>query len=345
MVEIEHKRSHFVLHLNQLKLEYVIEPRYWRNALIAVVAILLIPFLIMGRSDFLSLFTTANIYACIAIPLGWQMAGIGRMNFGPQFFLAIGGFTAALLSIHFGWGPLQTLPCVILMGLAFGLLLSRLTTLAKGLYFSLITLILPLIFMEVTFVYTDLFKGETGLSGIAKLVDFGYMSTNYLVSAFLSVFMMLSFLVIIDKIMRSRIGLYAAAINDEEDVARGLGLDITKWKVICFTVTSMMITIAGWFAAHYFGTFAGVTYLPLAFMLKVLIMVIVGGRGEIYGAVVGAYFVATLETSLSYIGPIHYVLFPLILIIMLFTLPEGLYGLYRKHKYKEYYPTMRIRNR
>jgi branched-chain amino acid transport system permease protein len=345
MVKLEHKRSHFVLHLNQLKLEYVIEPRYWRNPLIAVALILLVPFLLMGRSDFLSLFTTANIYACIAIPLGWQMAGIGRMNFGPQFFLAIGGFIASLLSIHLGWGPLQTLPFVILMGLAFGLLLSRLTTLAKGLYFSLITLVLPLIFMEVTFVYTDLFKGETGLSGIAKLVDLGSMTTNYVVSAILSVLMMLSFLLIIDKIMRSRIGLYAAAINDEEDVARGLGLDITKWKVICFTVTSIMITIAGWFAAHYYGTFAGVTYLPLSFMLKVLIMVIVGGRGEIYGAIVGAYFVATLETGLALLGPIHYVLFPLILIILLFTLPEGLYGLYRKHKYKEYYPSMRIRNR
>ena len=89
--------------------------------------------------------------------------------------------------------------------------------------------------------------------------------------------------------------MYAAAINDNENVANMLGLNINRYKIVTFTMTSVMIGIAGWFAAHYFGTFAGVTYLPLQFMLKVLLVVMIGGRGEIYGCVVGAYFIALLE--------------------------------------------------
>ena len=123
------------------------------------------------------------------------------------------------------------------------------------------------------------------------------------------------------------------------------GLDINKYKIVTFTITSVMIGIAGWFAAHYFGTFAGITYLPLQFMLKVLLIVMVGGRGEIYGAIIGAYFVALLEHYLTAIGPVHYILFPLILLILLLSLPEGLYGLYRRHRYKEYYPTLKVRKR
>jgi branched-chain amino acid transport system permease protein len=156
---------------------------------------------------------------------------------------------------------------------------------------------------------------------------------------------MLIFLYLVDKIMRSRIGLYAAAINDDEDVAETCGLNINWWKITCFTITSMMIAITGWFAAHYYGTFAGTTYLQLPFMVKILLIVMIGGRGELYGAIFGAYFVAFLEQALTSLGPINYILFPLILLIMLFTLPEGLYGLYRRHKYREYYPTMRVRKR
>lgn len=344
-MRLEHRRGNLKLHVMSLKLEWTIEPRYWRNPLIAITGLLLLPFILYNRPDYLTLFITANIYACIAIPLAWQMTGTGRMNFGPQFFIGIGGYTAALLSIHWGWGPWQTLGAVILVSLGFAAILSPLTTVAKGLYFSLITLTLPLIFLELTFVYTEIFKGESGLAGIAPLVNFARMKINFLAAAYISLGIMLFYLLVIDKIFRSRFGLLAAAINDDEDVAQTCGLNINKYKMICFIVTSVMIALGGWFFAHQDGTFAGITYLPLPFMIKILLIVIIGGRGEIYGAIVGSYFVAVLEKVLMNFGAINYILFPLIMLILLFALREGLYGIYRKHKYKEYFPAMRVRKR
>lgn len=344
-MRLEHRRARLVFHLGKLKLEWTIEPRYWRNPLIAVSCLILLPLLFLKDPDYMSLITSANILAAIAIPLAWQMTGIGRLNFGPQFFVGIGGFTSALLSIHWGWGPLQTFGVVVVFCLLIGLLLSPLTTIAQGLYFSLITLILPLIFLELTFVYTKTFQGETGLSGIAPLLTFDNIHIEQLLLFYASLGIMLFFLFIVDKTLRSRIGLFAAAINDEENVAEACGLNINFWKILCFTITSVMIGIAGWFIAHHDGTFAGVTYLPLPFMIKILLVVIIGGRGELYGAIVGAYFVTVLERVLTVFGTVNYIIFPLILLIMLFILPEGLYGLYRKHKYREYYPTMRVRKR
>jgi branched-chain amino acid transport system permease protein len=331
--------------VKNLKLEWAIEPRYWRNPLIAVAGLFLLPLLIYSRPDYMTLLTTANIYAAIAIPLSWQMAGTGRLNFGPQFFVGIGGFTAALLSIHWGWGPWQTLGIVILTAACFGILISPLTVLAQGLYFSLITLVLPLIFLEITFVFADVFKGEAGLSGVINLINLGKIRITFLAACYISLVLMIIYLFIVDKIMRSRIGLYAAAINDDEVVAETCGLKIGRWKMICFVITSMMIAVGGWFFAHYYGTFAGTTYLPLNFMIKILLIVLIGGRGEIYGSIVGAYFVAFLEQALTALGPVHHIIFPLILLAMLFVLPEGLYGIYRRHKYREYYPTMRVRKR
>ncbi len=345
MVKIQHKRARLVFRLRDLKLEWTIEPRYWRNHIIAIVVLLLLTLVLNGKPDLLSLVTMANIYACIAIPLSWQITGTGRMNFGPQFFVGIGGFTTALASIYWGWNPWQTFLLTILVSLFFALLLSRLTVIAKGLYFSLITLLLPLIFVEITNIFNKVFRGETGLSGITHIIDVGDIGRDYLLGCLMSLALMLIFLYVVDKVLRSRWGVYAAAINDNENVANMLGLNINRYKVVTFTTTSVMIGIAGWFVAHYFGTFAGVTYLPLQFMLKILLIVMVGGRGEIYGSIVGAYFVALLEHFLTRIGPIHYILFPFILLILLLALPEGLYGLYRSHRYKEYYPTLKLRKR
>jgi branched-chain amino acid transport system permease protein len=344
MVKIEHKRALLVIRFGDRKFEWPIETRYWRNPILGIAFLALLPLVFSGKADLLSLFATANIYACIAIPLGWQITGIGRMNFGPQFFVGLGGYSAALLSVHFGLGPLQTLPVAMLAGLVFALVLSPLTTLAKGLYFSLITLILPLIFLETTY-YFRLFKGETGLYGIAPFMMLQNIKTEYILSGYLALGIMVLYLFIVQKVLTSRVGLCAAAINDDEEVANSLGLNIKKWKIICFVITSVMISVAGWLAAHYFGTFAGVTYLQLPFMLKILLMVMVGGRGDIYGSIYGAYFVVILEKMLTMVGIMHYILFPFILLMLLFLLPEGLYGIYRKHRYREYYPTMRVRKR
>jgi len=344
MVRIEQKRALIIFRFGEKKFEWPIETRYWRNPLLGVALLAVLPLVFSWQPDIMSLIATANIYACIAIPLGWQMTGIGRMNFGPQAFVGIGGFTAALLSVHYGWGPWATLPAAILAGFVFSLILSPLTNIAKGLYFSLVTLILPLIFLEITF-YFSIFKGETGLAGIAPLLELGNIKLEYLTTGYFSLIMLVVFLFGVVKVYDSRLGLYAAAINDDEEVASNLGLNIKKWKIVCFVVTSVMVAIVGWFAAHYFGTFSGITYLQLPFMLKILLICMVGGRGDVYGAIYGAYFVVILEKVLTVFGTVNYILFPVILAILLFTLPEGLYGIYRIHRYREYYPTIRVRKR
>ena len=80
-------------------------------------------------------------------------------------------------------------------------------------------------------------------------------------------------------------------------------------------------------------------------MLKILIIVLVGGRAFVYGAVPGAYFVAILEELLRGLGSFHYVLFPLALLVAILVLPrgEGLFGLYHRRHHRDYFPVLRVR--
>ena len=147
----------------------------------------------------------------------------------------------------------------------------------------------------MTYIYTDIFKGDTGLFGIVPLLDTGNAKNNFLIIGYLSTVIMFAYLWIINKVIRVRYGLIMASINDDEDVAHGIGININKVKIIAFVCAATMVGIIGWFYAHYFSSFAGITYLPLTFMLKILLVLMIGGRAQVFGCVVGGYFVSFLE--------------------------------------------------
>jgi branched-chain amino acid transport system permease protein len=342
---MELKRERIVIRYKDHKWDWILEPRYWRNAFLWTALLLIFPAVsYFINPGLINTMISANIYAAIAIPLGLMTIGTGRMNFGPNFFIGVGGYTAALLSIAYGWGPLLTLPFAIVVTLASALIFSPLVIVARGLYYVLLTLLLPLVFLEVTFIYTDIFKGDTGLFGIVPLLDTGNSRINFLLIAYISTFIMVLYTLVINKVLKSRYGLIMATINDDEDVAHGIGVNINKVKILSFVCAAGMIGVLGWFYAHYFSSFAGITYLPLTFMLKILLVMMIGGRSQIFGCIVGGYFVAFLEMILiRTMGPIQPVVFPIILMVLLFTLPEGLFGLYRRRRYREYLPTLHVR--
>jgi branched-chain amino acid transport system permease protein len=344
-MELEVKRDRLVLRVRGGKWEWGIEPRYWRNPLIYVSILVVAPVVVyFVYPPLLPTIIDANLLAAIAIPLALMTIGTGRMNFGPQFYIGIGGYAAALLSIHFHLSPVLTMIAAALGGLIFGFIMSPLSIIAGGLYYSLLTLLFPLLFLEATYIFSDLFKGDTGLSGIAPLVSVGSFSLDLLTYAFVSLAIMLIYLFIIDKVFRSRYAVQMAAINDDEEVANGIGVNVNKVKIISFTISAAMISIIGWFYAHYYEAFSGNIYLPLSFMLKIFMVSMIGGRTQIYGCIIGGYFISFLEMILiRTTGDMSPVLFPIILLILLLVLPEGLFGLYRKRHYREYMPTLRFR--
>lgn len=345
MVKIEFKRDRIIGRWRDLKYEYIIEPRYWRNPWLGILLLVALPLIIFRYPQYLTMFTTANLLAAITIPLGLQLIGTARVNFGPQLYLGIGGYTAALLNLHLGWSPFFTLMATIVVCAGIALILSPITWIAKGLYFSLITLILPLAFLDLTFIYGDLFRGEVGLVGMSPLFDLGRVTWNYVSYYYLSLALMLIYLLVADKIGRSRYGVTLAAINEDEDVARMMGVNVSRNKVFYYVFPSVLIGIVGWFIVHTFRTFAGVTYLPLDYMLKILIIILIGGRAYSYGAIWGAYFVAMLEEIITPLGPVNYVVFPVVLVAAIVLLPrgEGLFGLYHKRHHRDYFPQLKVR--
>jgi branched-chain amino acid transport system permease protein len=105
MVDAEIKRDRIIIRHKGKKWDWMLEPRYWRNTMIWTALLVVFPIISYFVSPILlTTVITANLYAAIAIPLALMTVGTGRLNFGPNFFIGVGGYTAALLSIAYGWG-------------------------------------------------------------------------------------------------------------------------------------------------------------------------------------------------------------------------------------------------
>ncbi|MEM4472273.1 MAG: branched-chain amino acid ABC transporter permease [Archaeoglobaceae archaeon] len=352
MVRLEARRGRVIIHLNRWKYEWTIEPRYWRNPFIGLIIWLSIPIFVVGISQILpisvlTLLSTlifANILCIIAIPLTLQIIGTGRVNFGPHFFAAIGGYTSALLSKNLNLSPLATLPASFAVGALIALGLSPITIISRGLYFVLITLLLPFILLELAYWQSEIFGAETGIPGVPILLTTGNILQDTILYFYLSLSIVLIFLFISDRILRSRYGFLMGVINEDEEVAESYGINTAKIKIPTFTLTSGAMAIAGWFIAHYYGSFTGPAWLHPSILILILLTTTLGGKGAIYGVVISAYVIATLrEVTRITFGELSIVVLFLILLLFLYILPEGFWGIYRKKRYREYYPSIKIR--
>lgn len=352
MVRLEPRRGRVIIHALKRKFEWTIEPRYWRNPILGLIFWLALPLIIIGIAQFLpisvlSLISTlifANIICMIAIPLTLQIIGTGRVNFGPHFFTAIGGYTSALLSKNFGLSPIATLPASFAFGALIALFLSPITIISRGLYFVLITLLLPFILLEIAYWQSEIFGAETGIPGVPMLIETGNVFLDNVLYFYLSLLIVLFFLFLADRILRSRYGFLMGVINEDEEVAESYGVNTAKMKIPTFTLTSGAMAIAGWFIAHYYGSFTGPAWLQPAFLIIILLTTTLGGKGAIYGVVLSAYVITSLrEITRVSLGELSIVALFLILLLLLYFLPEGFWGLYRKKRYREYFPSIKIR--
>jgi len=312
-----------------------------RIKIAAVVSVILsiIPLIlfIFNLHRYMHLFIIAGVYACISTALYVQGIGTGRNNFGPQFFVALGGFTAGLSNLYLYLSPAFTLLTALSSGLIFGLATSLLTIFVGGLYYSLVTIIIPYVFLQLTYIYSGIFGGEEGIKGISPIVSTGRVIIDLTIYAYIIITFLLVYLFVMDRVLKSKYGLAFRAINENERVAMELGVNVNKYKVIIHIVTSAMMSLMGWFIAHYYKTFAGVEYLPLYILLKFYLTIALSGG--LYGIIPASFLVIFIEDFLRNIfGQLNYFIFPLVMLILFLVLPTGLLGIISKQKVSEHLP-------
>ena len=310
-----------------------------------IVAVFALPFLLKSATFsykyYLYVLNMAGIYIILTVGLDLLSGFTGLISLGHAAFLAIGAYTSAILVDQVGLPfELSLIITPVIVGF-FGLIIGFPALRIEGMYLGLTTMGFGFIVKRMIIALRDWTGGSGGLQvSDATLLGFSIQSDwdNYF---FIFTFVILA-VVSARRIIHSKLGRAFMAIRDSEHAAEASGVNIAKYKLIAFFISGMFAGFAGVLFAHT-ANFISTDHFDILLSIYFIVMVLVGGMGSIYGAVLGTLFIVLMENlfiplfeeSLSKIiptmtGDIQAFIFGLIMLLFIIFQPLGLYGMWLK---------------
>lgn len=265
------------------------------------------------------------MYVMLALSLNLMTGMLGQMSFGHAAFWGIGAYTAAILATRAGLPSEITFILSALMAGLFGAILGLPVLKLKGYYFTIVTMVFCEIIRVVEINWMKLTRGPLGIMAIPKPAFFGLKITSQRGFYFLILILVILTAIIIKNIMNSRIGYAVLAIRDDDLAAEAMGVNIFRYKLIIFIVSSMLAGVAGAFFAQYTGfidpsSFSGVQ------SNEMLVMVIFGGLGNMFGSFFGAITLSILPELLRGFQQYRQLIYGMLLVLLMLVRPYGLFG-------------------
>lgn len=274
---------------------------------------------------YLQVFTISFYYVILASSWNLLAGYTGQFSLAHHAFAAIGGYTSALLVTNFGlpiWMGILAAPLSsAFMGFILGMLCLRM----RAIYLAIATwAFAESVRITISMTY-EITRGDLGLA-VPKLFSGEGQGVAYY---YLFLLIAAAIVLMTIFIMRSKMGYYLRAIRNDEMVARVMGINTTRWKILAFMLSSGIAGIAGAFYGHYNGllTPVMVDFNEMAF---IVIMVVIGGIRSIAGPVIGAILIEILTETFREFGEIRMVVFALAVIAIARLYNEGAMGTVRQ---------------
>ncbi|WP_395104170.1 branched-chain amino acid ABC transporter permease [Actinomadura sp. SCN-SB] len=267
---------------------------------------------------------TALIYAIAAVGLYFAYSVGGLFAFSQAAFMGIGAYTSAKVAGENGFllGFVVGVAVAFLSAAVLGALLSR----ARHLYFAIGALafaeLMTLVLRNVTF-----FAGEEAglVSGMDRPRLFGRYFETEGALFWLLLAVMCAVLVMGALIERSPLRRDALAAKENPEVARANGVRVRTIAVTIFAFGSALAGAAGSLQAHTLGFIAPETF-GVGVAINLYLMILLGGLGSMWGAVVGAFFITWLPELLRPVKTYEDVVFSMLLLVTIVVLPQGIVG-------------------
>jgi branched-chain amino acid transport system permease protein len=284
----------------------------------------------------------ALCFALFACAFNLLIGYVGLLSFGHALFFGWAGYVAAHLAkvgaISFPvWKatwiviPLPPLsPELAILGGALvaavlGLIVGAIAIRRQGIYFAMITLALAqmMFFFAVQVPFTH---GEDGIQAVPRGRLFGIVDLSNQGNMYITVVVIfLVCFLLIYRIINSPFGEVLKAIRENEPRAISLGYRTDRYKLVAFVLSATFAGVAGATKAIVFQL-ASLTDVDWPMSGEVILMTLVGGLGTIFGPVVGAFFVVTMENYLTTIGQWVFVVQGLIFVLCVLLFRRGLVG-------------------
>ena len=280
-----------------------------------------------GDMYVLTLFGRILAFSLAALGLNLALGFGGMVSLGHAMYMGLGAYTVGILSslgVFSGWVHLV---CTALITILIATPLSWVALRTQGIAFIMITLAFAQLFYYV-FVSLKMFGGDDGIS-LKQLSDFGILTGNkfaiyisLLMALFLSIWVM-------HKIVASQFGLLLRASKTNNRRVKALGSHTLAYRMTAYVISALLCALAGFFLANLTG-FVSPAMMTWSISGELIVMVLLGGVGSVFGPIVGALAFLLTEEGLKLLTerwPL--ILGPLIVLIVIY-LKHGLWGLWSK---------------
>jgi branched-chain amino acid transport system permease protein len=284
-------------------------------------------------SYYVHLLTLSCINIILAVSLNLINGTTGQFSLGHAGFMAVGGYTSAAFTYYLGQkliAMLGFLPLMLAKNLIFlfallfggfsaallGLLVGIPSLRLRGDYLAIVTLGMGEI-VRVLILNIDPIGGARGFSGIPA-----YTNLFWIVS------MTVLTIATVTSLINSSHGRAFLSVREDEIAAEAMGINTTYYKVTAFVIGAFFAGMAGCLFGHYLQLLHPNSFTFVK-SFEIIIMIIVGGLGSIFGSVIAAIILTLLPETLRYLGPIkdwRMVIYSLALIVLMLTRPQGLFG-------------------
>jgi len=274
---------------------------------------------VTGSRFLLTLFTRIVILALAAVSLNLILGYGGMMSFGHAAYLGIGGYAVGMLAFEGVTSGFVQWPVALLVSALFALVIGALSLRTRGVYFIMITLA----FAQMTYyIVAGLarYGGDDGLTIQKRSQFFQALNlSNKVQFYYLCLALLFASIYLVWRIVNSRFGMAVQGARSNDTRMRAIGFPTYRYKLTCFVIAGTLCGLSGALLANH-TDFVSPAMMYWTRSGDLIVMVVLGGMGSIFGPVFGAVALLVLEEVLS--GITEYwqiILGPLLLLVVLFA--------------------------
>jgi branched-chain amino acid transport system permease protein len=290
---------------------------------IPVVLLVLLPLILPAYWQ--KVFISTAVFALLA--MSWDfLVSVGMVSLGQALFFGLGAYASGVLDHYFKLPVWLTIPLATVLGGMMSTLFLLPVLRLRGIYFSMVTLVVPLMFERIIEA-TGVFGGTEGLT---RLQPIGNSWVELYVVAIAALVALFGF----RRLMTSDYGLVLKAVRDNDRAVMGAALNIYWLKTQALFIAACIGAFCGAYMTHLY-MFVGMPAFALDYSILPIASAVVGGMGTFAGSFLGAFILVPLSEALRGIGGLRTVIYAMFLVVFIVALPEGIFH-YMQRKYQQF---------
>ncbi len=289
---------------------------------LAVVFAFVLP-LIVSNTYYVTMFCLTLIYMIIAFGLNFITGMTGQMNLGTAGIFCLGAYTSALLTTRLSLSPWIGMAASAAVGFLIGVGLGYPSFRLEGVYLSLTTIAFGEVVRQLANNMTSVTGGAQGVRNIPPFTVFGYEIVTKIQNYYFILVFVILFAFTAYRIIHSKWGRAFIAIRDNIEAVETCGINTAHIKIVAFTLAAVYGCVAGSLYAHY-SAYINASSFTLNLSVSFVVMILIGGMGNLWGCMLGAVIVSMLPEFLRFTGEYYQLTYSILILLCIVFMPGGI---------------------